>query len=264
MDWTPATQQNLKRFFRYGFVSADIAEALASFDAGRPADEVRAFMQERHFDIVGVREEGIVTGYVEADDLTTGMCGDAVRRFDTATVMERDAPLHLTIMVLEHTPHVFVSSLGVVAGIVTPEDVEKPAARLWLFGLVTILEMGFTRLIEQRYPGEEWRDLLPAKRLERAVDLQQERRRHGQERRLAECLHFADKGQILFQNEEVRRMFSFDSRTAARRAVGRVERLRNSLAHAHEIVPDNWAIICRFSAGVDGLLRLVEDRPGEG
>ena len=53
----------LKKLSQEGFTAMDIAEPLVSFDAEKQAREVKAFMVERDFDLIGVRGDGLVCGY---------------------------------------------------------------------------------------------------------------------------------------------------------------------------------------------------------
>jgi hypothetical protein len=69
-------RRRLHRLFLEGFTAADVAEPLVSFDAERGAGEVRAFLDARGFDLVGVRVDGLVRGYAERAALTGGRCGD--------------------------------------------------------------------------------------------------------------------------------------------------------------------------------------------
>jgi hypothetical protein len=48
----------VKRVFMESFTARDIAEPLASFDADTPLAHVRDFMQNRDFDLVGIRTPG--------------------------------------------------------------------------------------------------------------------------------------------------------------------------------------------------------------
>ncbi len=258
VDWTNPSRATLKRFFKAGFTTGDIAEPLASFDADRPAQQVWAFMKRNDFSAAGLRRGGRIAGYVEQIELTSGPCGQFFHSFDKALVLEEATPLHIVIPALDDWPRVFVASLGAVGGIVTREDLEKPVARMWLFGLVTMIEMAFLRLIEKYYPHESWREILSARRVEKAMVMQKEQARRRQSMRLVECLQFGDRGSILFQNPEIRQQFGFASSTEAKRVLSRIERLRNHLAHAHPIARANWEIIVRFSVRVDGLLRMLD------
>ena len=65
----------IKRLFTETFTARDVAESLASFDAGAASEDVRDFMTASDFDVVGVRRGGYVAGYVEKGSLEHGACG---------------------------------------------------------------------------------------------------------------------------------------------------------------------------------------------
>lgn len=258
MKWHDTSCTTIRRFFKAGFTAADMAEALVSFDADRPAERVRAFMETHNLAAVGVRRDGIVAGYLTSDVSTDGICGDHASPFENAIVVEDATPLHLVVPMLDEEPCVFVSALGAASGIVTREDVEKPPVRMWLFGLLTLIEMAFSHLIQNRFPGDTWREIIRRGRLARAVTLQKDRAHRDQKRSLVDCLHLVDKANIVFRDPELRERFGFPSRTAAQRAISIAVELRNDLTHAHEIVPDNWEAIVQFSTNVDRLLDLID------
>jgi hypothetical protein len=72
-----AARRRLRRLFLEGFTAADVAEPFVSFDAERPAAEVRRVLEARGFDLVGVRRDGLVRGYAVREDLSGGTCGDS-------------------------------------------------------------------------------------------------------------------------------------------------------------------------------------------
>ena len=96
MPWKDTQSSRLRRLFLEGFSAMDIAEPLVSFDAEAEAATVRRFMAERNFDLVGVRRDGLVSGYVRQTELANGCCGDHLHPFtpsddlvpDTASLIE--------------------------------------------------------------------------------------------------------------------------------------------------------------------------------
>ena len=76
MPTTRPSQTRLKRVFMEGFSVSDIAEPLVSFDVPASAAEVRAFMEQRGYEVIGVRKAGVVCGYVKREELCEGPCGD--------------------------------------------------------------------------------------------------------------------------------------------------------------------------------------------
>jgi len=250
----------LSRTYRTAFRVEDIAESLISFDVGRPASDVRAALQRHRFRFAGVRHGGVVVGYVNASDLRghDGACGDHLLEFDEEEVVSGDASLSEAIRRLGDRDRVFVTVLGKVGGVVTWSDLQKPAARMWLFGVVTTIEMAFTGMIETLFEDESWKALVPAGRLHKAQELlgQRRRLRAAAGIRLLDCLQFSDKGQLLARDEVARRILGFESKSAGDRAVRRLAGLRDSLAHSQDVVTEGWDVIVRLAENVDAILRV--------
>lgn len=250
-----ATRRRLRRVFLEGFRASDIAEPLASFDAERSAAAVRTFMAERGFEVAGVRSDGLVRGYVVRQDLANGTCGDHLRVFGPHEVVADGASLQEVIRTLGSRGRCFVSVLDEVGFVVTLQDLEKPPVRMFLFGMITILEMQMGRLLDMTHPDEGWRPFLAPGRLEKAVQLQAERQRRGERVRLADCLQFSDKGQLAYRVAGLGgRIEPAMSNQAVRRAFQELEHLRNNLAHGQAIVTDGWERILVFSTRLDQLL----------
>jgi hypothetical protein len=46
---------------------------------------------------------------------------------------------------------------------------------MWLFGIVTMLEMGLVKLMKELFPDERWEEKVNEARLEKARSIQKER-----------------------------------------------------------------------------------------
>jgi hypothetical protein len=242
----------VKRVFLEAFTARDIAEPLASFDAGAPSAAVRDLIRTRGLAAVGIRRDGQVAGYVQLDRLGDGACGEYLQAFDEKAVLEDDAPLLNVLTRLQEIPIAFVSVLGSVGGIVARADLQKPPVRMWLFGIVTLIEMRCTSLIEEHCPGGTWKQYLSGARLQKAQALLDERRRRNQALGLLDCLQFSDKGQIVARHEDMRNRTVFASRRQAEEAIKRLEQLRNNLAHAQDIIVSDWQTIVQLCGFVPG------------
>ena len=93
MPWnSPTNQKRLKRLFEEGSSVMDIAEPLVSFDAEQPAMVVQNFLEEKAFDVGGVRRHGIVCGYACREELGDGSLGGYLHGFTPEDlVMETDS-----------------------------------------------------------------------------------------------------------------------------------------------------------------------------
>jgi hypothetical protein len=253
MNWNPSSVENLRRVFAEGFTARDISEPLVSFDSSTSATEVLSLMQAEDFDVAGIRRNGLTVGYVDQKDIGDGICGQRLRTFDDSSVISDDAPLADVVLGLHRSPRLFVQILGIVGGIITNDDLQKPPVRMWLFGMITLIEMRMSYLVERLCEGD-WRQFLSDNRLQKAETLLEERRRRNQSLRLVDCLQFSDKGQIIARNEAIRSLTRFTSRRQVEQTCRAMESLRNNLAHSQDILSSDWDTIVMFSADIDGII----------
>jgi hypothetical protein len=242
-----------RRMFAELFTAMDIAESLFSFDLNSACEEVVTVMRLHYQDVASVRSKGKVQGYIRASDLAATTCAERMRHFTTDQVVAGDATLSDVIHVLTRHDYCFVTSLEEVIGVIGRNDINKPIVRMWLFGLITMIEMRLVEVIQETLSEDDWLSCLSAARLEKARAMQAERERRNQHCELIDCLQLSDKGRIIVEHPRLLELFGFDSKAAARRAIKSTESLRNNLAHAQDIVTHDWAQIARLSRRVEEL-----------
>ncbi len=247
----------MKKLFTEGFTVLDIAEPLASFDIDKGASDVKALMQGRGLDIAGLRHHGLVVGYVRCEELHSGACGDYLREFAPEQVLDESASFQDVLRALVDSEYAFVSLFGSVGALVVRDDIQKPPVRMWLFGMITIIEMFMTRVIELRFPEESWKQRISEGRLRKAQHLLGERQRRSQSVSLIDCLQLADKAQIVLSDPEMLADAAFESKRVAKQAMRDLESLRNNLAHSQDIVSHDWEGIVMLSGRLDKIMTRI-------
>lgn len=248
----PVGRARVRRLFAEAFAVQDIAEPLRSFDAASPAASARDALVAAARGVAGIREGGAVTGLATLAELeraaaSGATCGAVARPISPGQRVRGDATLADAIHVLTGWEHGVVTVLGEPVAVVTRGDVGKPIARMWLFGMVTLIELTMVERIRARFPDGSWGGLVAGARLARADELRAERLRRGHACELLDCLQLADKAQILVQDDAELAYFGFASRRAARQVAKELESLRNHLAHAQDVVSHDWAQIARMT-----------------
>lgn len=241
------TKHHLVRFFTESFTAQDIAEPIRSFDVDKSCKDVRNIMDTQQLDIVCLRDNGAITGYVRPEYLIDGCCGEHLRPFRKGQVLATDSSFSDIIYVLTMHQYGFIRLFDDVVGYVSRSEINKPVVRMWLFGIITMIEMEVAQMVQDYYPEEAWRKMLTEKRLANAIALQKERQRRGQHAELIDCLQLSDKGQIAIQNPDFLKLLDIGSKSVAKRFVRELESLRNNLAHAQDIVTHDWGQIVRLS-----------------
>lgn len=271
MPWRDTQSSRLRRLFLEGFSALDLAEPLVSFDAVSDARVVGAYLAEQDFDLVGIRQGGLVAGYARRKDLEDGVCGDHLHCFTADDLVPDSATLVEVVNSLAINRQCFVTILDRVGAIITLSDLEKPPMRMFLFGWITLGEMLMTEIIRHRYGDGGWQRFLSAQRIAKAQQLQEERSRRGQPCALVDCLQYGDKGWIISYDDELREALGLASRREARQAVKEMEMLRNNLAHTQEIIPTGWQRIVtacsRFERNLENIaggLKFLEPKKAGG
>jgi hypothetical protein len=258
-EWEPHPAQTLftsmvPRLFIDAFAARDLASELYSFDAVIPTHEVQTVMEREHLDLVGIRSEGRIVGFIRQDDLESETCGENMREFKPGQVLSGESTVADLIQVLTRHAYCFITALDGVAGVIVRDDFNKPVARMWLFGIVTIVEMYLTQTIKEAHSDDGWQSYLSKSRLEKAVSLYNERRRRNQNIELVDCMQLTDKIQVLLQQPDFINTLGFDTTRSAKKAAKEIESLRNNLAHTQDIVIHDWAQIARLSRRMEGLI----------
>jgi hypothetical protein len=245
----------LNQTFSKSLAAADLVEPLASLDDNQPSTLGLEVLRISGRQVLGVRRLGHVAGWVLAEDLTSGTVGDHLRDFAATEILESDTGLGTVLEVLNRSRHAFVRWQGEVVGVIGHEDLQKAPLRMWLFGTITLFDLNMTSAIEALHPADSWSDKISQGRFEKARALQAERHRCGGECRLVDCLQIKDKADILLNDPAHLSVLGFSSRREADRFARGIESLRNHLAHAQQLEPDQLVTAARLATSVDSIIQ---------
>ncbi|RPH47176.1 MAG: hypothetical protein EHM85_20365, partial [Desulfobacteraceae bacterium] len=93
MKQLKSTSQQLKELFDRAITAKFLAEPISSFDHAIDATTVKIFMDEHDYDVVGIRRNGSVIGYVKRSDLQDGICEKYIFPFDQSEKILDTTPL---------------------------------------------------------------------------------------------------------------------------------------------------------------------------
>lgn len=211
-----------------------IYEPLQSCPIDAPAEEMKLALEARDFDVAGVRQtrQGPVIGIVYRADLVVGTVRDYLRPLTPEHLLSDSTHLGELFLALRTVEQVFVLIGRHVEGIVTQADFNKPPVRVYLFGLVSLLEMHLSYWIRATYTESSWRSTLQANRVQEADRVLAERTARNDGSTLIDCLQFCDKRDLIVEQETVRNALGLGSKAAAKRFLRSAESLRNDLAHS--------------------------------
>ena len=250
---------DLLELFESSTTVKHIAEKLQTCNGSEDADIILKQMDALDFDVMGLEEDGIINGYIDKKELGDGRCKDYLIIFHPSELISESTPLIELLPILREAPRVFVLERNRVSSIVTRGDLQKAPVRLFLFGLLTLLEMHLLQIIRVHYSDDTWQKHLKPKRLESVQSLWVQRKDRNEALDLADCLQFCDKRELVLRSPEICQLIGIKSRTWGKSLLESAENLRNKLAHAQDIVTGStWADIIDLANEIEALVRLCE------
>jgi hypothetical protein len=254
---------DLRGIFDVRITASDIAEPLESFAQDEDASSVREVMDTKDFDVAGVRKNGRVSGYVEKPDLSQGTVGERARLFDVSMIVTETTGLSKLLARLRDRPQLFVLDSHHVGAIVTRADLQKAPVRLFLFGMITLIEMHFLRMIRDQFENDSWKSKA-RDYVDEAERVFLSRRNRNQAIDLAECLTFTGKVTVVINTRQLCRRLGFESRESAQASLERLVDLRNALAHGQDILLGLWPEIIDIVEEAERILDECEKDLREG
>lgn len=242
-----------------GSITADtIFEPLESSRADANAAEIAEALRRREFDVAGVREtqDGPLLGLVRRSSLVAGRVRDYLEVIPDSHVIAATSPLSELLTRLVALEHVFVAVNNRVEAIITRADLNKPPIRVYLFGLVSLLEMHLGYWVHKAYPDSTWEAALTQERLDAAKEALAEVERRHDAATLFTCLQFGDKRDLVAKYDAFRSALGFSSKKAATTYLSRMETVRNRLAHSQPTLTGrlSWPELIQLAIGTESYL----------
>ncbi len=242
------------RLFTDAFKARDILVPLISFDEGTRLEEIREACVWQRLSVAGIRRSGGIVGYLLMEDLVFVPHSPPTRCILPRQTVRLEDSLSDVIHVLTGFSYCFVTLDNTVVGVIGRPDIEKPVVRMWLFGMIILIEMTMVELIRNRMPDGAWQRFITEGRLEKAKLLLEERRRRNLGGDLLDCLQFSDKLQVAMLELSSPTEMGFSSVSAAKKVIREMESLRNNLAHGQDITSRDWPQIARMTRRLHMLL----------
>ena len=259
MKQLKSTYRDLRDLFGRDINAMHILEQLQSCHAEESAAVVRQRMEKLDFDVMGVEDKGEVDGYVERSSLGPRPCRTYKRKFVSSELIKESTPLIDVFWALRDAPRKFVTQQDKVTGIVARGDLQKAPARMWLFGLITLLEMHLLRIIRRKYPADSWVAHLSDNRIKNAKELFALRKKRNEAIDLADCLQFCDKRELVLRIPEIRESMRKQWGKSTRSLLESAEKLRDKLCHAQDIVVGStWQEVIDLVRNIERLLEFFE------
>ncbi|PKP48103.1 MAG: hypothetical protein CVT94_09440 [Bacteroidetes bacterium HGW-Bacteroidetes-11] len=194
-------------------------------------DEARKICTDNNFDVHLVRcaENSDLKLYERANDKDRPLV-------DHEVVSESTPILDVMELLLEY-PQVFVKVKRNVRMIVSRADLDSIPVRIWLFGMISILEVELRNKINNK--NLSWEASLSMGRLKYAKELFDKKKDRNEEVDLLNCLQLVDLSTIIYRNwRSFQSDFVYVDRNSFVSVFKKLNILRDELAHAQKLTLD--------------------------
>jgi len=251
----PSSPHHLRRTLEESLLVRHIAAPLESRQGGREAAEVRAYMDERNFDVMALQNCERTTHYVCREELGEGKCQDFARQIEATQIVSSATPL------VDLRPGSSVRAGGSQTGKHRheggPSGVASQDAPLRAGQPSRHVSAASGAATLSR--NESFRETLKPQRLEEAQRLYEKRMSMNQEIDLADCLQICDKRDLILRKVTCAAL-GFGSKRRALKFFEDAEDLRNNLAHSQDLVlGSSWTEVIELTIGINAFLQRFEN-----
>lgn len=245
------------KIFESDITASNIDSQLIFVDRNSDSSVIKEKMSKYDFDVLGTTDDEGKEGYVENANLDNGSSYLNFNSFDSSDLIADTTPLIDVFPLLREEPHrLFVLYGNQIRGIITISDLQKIPVRIFLFGLISILEMKVTQIIRNRYKNETWEQKITYDRLKPAKKLHERQKLINENIELLDCLMLFDKNTIILKTNDVIDKLGY-SKNNLKKIFGRILNLRDTIAHSRDLTNLNSSKIIDLSIDIGMLLKKM-------
>ena len=245
----------------HGITAKSIASPITSSapQSDRKVCEVRDYMKKYGFDRVAVAQSATIIGYVDAGHLNGHIADDAIglhaRPFEPELLVSDGTPLPVVLRRMQDQPAVFVVGSDGVDGIITHADLEKQCMRIYLFGLVSLLEQELCTIMHKLSQQEVLAAIdSDSARVRFESDLSQ-KKAAGEDLAPVYYTTLGTKRNLVLGHDKYWKLMG-PTRPVVAEKLGNVVKLRNALDHVNLLSGSisSWSSLC---ATVDNITDII-------
>lgn len=236
--------ESLKSIFIDSVTAKAICEPLHACRLTDHADDVRRALTELDFDSAGVIDvnERII-GYINRDELKDGFISDETQEINVGLLISDSTPIANIVHELKDRKKLFVNYGSNISYIITRADLNKPPVRIFIFGMISLLEMHLNFWVTHFCPEESWGNSIPQRRIDFARQKLQDAqgKRENTELTLVNYLQFCDKKSLLKNSPKFLSELDYNKKQLED-YLRWAEAIRNDIAHSQNSIFTNIGI----------------------
>lgn len=249
----------------HGITAKSIASSISSSapESNRKVGEVRAFMKQSGFDRVAIAQSAHIIGYVDIEHLNDCKTGDPIgvhaRPFEPRLLVSDETPLPVVLRRMKDQPAVFLVGSDGIDGIITHADLEKQCMRVYLFGLVSLLEQELCKTMEELSCQAVLDAIYNSSARDRFERDFNQKRTAGDELAPIYYATLGTKRDLILADDKYWKSMGSIRRVVAEKLASVLD-LRNALDHVNLLSGSilSWSSLCEAVENVTGIIESLE------
>lgn len=253
------TFKEMQEIFVHNITTKFIYEDIYSCNKNASISDVSKTMADKDFDVLGVVDQDKnVIGYVSKKDLGEIKDNSIENKFSCFGLKDIAAdstPMPQLLRILSERENCFIIKGNKVVGIVTRADINKPIVRIYIFGIISLLEMHLGYWINEYFKEEKLQNVINQKKINLSKN------NNDGTLSLLERTNFHDKIEILKECPEFERKLKCkDVEQPLNDLFKAAKGVRNSLAHHHKSIKSDltWDEFANTVENIESFLKKSE------
>jgi hypothetical protein len=245
--------KTLKEVFENTISVSIIAEEIISLDYKTNKTDILREINEKGFDCMPLNQEGIIKFKAIKKEGSI-----IISEISTDELISSSTSILESFRLLLVKKQLFLLEGNIINKIITISDLDKSPLRLWVYGLITILEMSLKEMIECQYTNDKWRMYLTKGRLSKADNLYSERKRRNIEISLISCLQITDLFSIISKSDDLNKMKIGTGNNEFKKLSKRITKLRDNISHANKLNENqSWDEILELTDFISKMIDII-------
>jgi len=199
-------------------------------------------MNKENYDIMPLKENGKLTGYVERNLLEEKkQIQQATQQITVDLIVSADTCVHEMVDLFQRSRFFFVNKGNDLVGLVTYADLDKIPMRTWLYILISQFEFLLLELIKKFCRTRAWLSKLTPERLDKIKNLHDKKMENDTDISLEDCLNLGDMIELLECDSKLRSFVGYKSKSSCKKACSGLDDLRNNVMHPSNSLIKNYA-----------------------